>query len=226
MTLGLINGFYILENSSHTIFSNDLIKIEVTEITKDFPPSQILLKYQNCSVKYVINNDNKINYGFFYNDNKYLPEDLKLLRYSSNGIVTMDFIPCRVTLFGNDYFKPYFFSIENKSYFFDRELFDLNLEKFSKVKNSHYSFNFNWECFCTEEFTKVTKIEVENNTITNFNNKDYYTLFNLFSYVDNLIFNNNTANKIDIKYNKNYGFIEEFYIDKDMNIADEEIGFL
>ena len=117
MTLGLINGFYILENSSHTIFSNDLIKIEVTEITKDFPPSQILLKYQNCSVKYVINNDNKINYGFFYNDNKYLPEDLKLLRYSSNGIVTMDFIPCRVTLFGNDYFKPYFFSIENKSYF-------------------------------------------------------------------------------------------------------------
>ena len=59
-----------------------------------------------------------------------------------------------------------------------------------------------------------------------FGNIKYYTLLELFDYVKKTVDGIKNPYKVYIRYNLNLGFIEEFYIDKNQHIADEEIGFI
>jgi hypothetical protein len=156
----------------------------------------------------------------------YIPQDKRLLRYSETGIVTEDYIPCRITLFGKDSPSPYTLSIEKNFYFFDKDKLENNRLKFMKMKLEDYKFDFNWQCYCTREYTKVVTIDVSNNIIqNNFSDIKYYTLYELFDYVKDTISNTENPHIVYINYNPEFGYIEEFYIDKNQHIADEEIGF-
>lgn len=249
--LDLPNNFYIKNESKYIAIQNKNIEINVVSSTKDLPPSYIDLSYLNCVVRYKRNRENNIKYGFIYNKYMYSPiiENNYMLRYSENGIVTEDYISCRITLYGSKYKYPYTFSVENNldPVNFNRdlfyEIFRDNLDKFSKFNFKNYSFYFNWDCYCIPEYTQTVQIIVNNDKITNvikvnnINSKDtniikdpidkdiYYTLYGLFKYVDKTVSDVEFPYKVSVKYNKQYGFIEKFYIDKNKNITDEEIGF-
>ena len=101
------DGFFIRKGDNYNLVKTD-IKFNVVPITKNLPPSIIQLEYNNCKVKYQLTEPTEV--GFRYQGNTYVPQDKYLLRYSSSGIVTQDFRPCRVTIVGED---NYLLSIEN-----------------------------------------------------------------------------------------------------------------
>lgn len=218
-----IDGFFVKENENNKLINTKEI-FRVIPITKDLPPSIIEINYENCHIRFQLNNSTKV--GYIYNENMYIPQDKRLLRYSESGIVTEDYIPCRITLFGKDSPNPYTLSIEKNFYFFDKDKLENNRLKFMEMKLEDYKFDFNWQCYCTKEYTKVVTIDVSNNIIqNNFSDIKYYTLYELFDYVKDTITNTDNPYKVYIKYNPEFGYIEEFYIDKNKHIADEEIGF-
>ena len=189
------------------------------------PPSVIQINYDNCHIRFDISDNSE--FGYIYNQNKYIPQNKKLLRYSENGVVTQDYIPCRITLFGKGSFNPYSLSIEKNFYFFDKDEFENNKIKFNGLELNDYKFDFNWQCYCTKEYTKVVTIVVKNKSIqNNFGTAKYYTLADLFDYVEKTINSTKNPHKVNIRYNPEFGYIEEFYIDKNKHIADEEIGFI
>ena len=104
-----VDGFFIKEDNIDRLFNYDE-EFEIIPITKNLPPSIIQVNCKKCQVKYEINNNSKI--GYIYKENKYVPQEKKLLRYSENGIVTQDYIPCRITLYGKNSPNPYTLIIE------------------------------------------------------------------------------------------------------------------
>ena len=95
------NGFSVLVNNMWKMVPN-LYNVKAIPITKNIPPSKIVVEYQNCKVNYFLTENKNINCCFQYNGHKYIPEDKKLLRYSPDGVVALDYITCRVTLTGTD----------------------------------------------------------------------------------------------------------------------------
>lgn len=90
-------------NSEPKIVSSNY-KFDIIPITKNLPPSIILVKYLNFEIRYQIVNksDIKNNHAYLsYNKNYYLPQNNKLLRYSESGIITMDYIMGRITIIKN-----------------------------------------------------------------------------------------------------------------------------
>lgn len=98
----LRDGFLIKEsNKWYNVNSNE--NFEVIGITKSLPPTKIMIKYNKCEVYYNIVRDLKgITTCYFYNGYYYIPENRRLLRYSPSGIVTLDYIICRVTITGEE----------------------------------------------------------------------------------------------------------------------------
>ena len=98
----LRDGFLIKEsNKWYNVNSNE--NFEVIGITKSLPPTKIMIKYNKCEVYYNIIRDLKgITTCYFYNGYYYIPENRRLLRYSPSGIVTSDYIICRVTITGEE----------------------------------------------------------------------------------------------------------------------------
>jgi hypothetical protein len=96
----LKNGFIIKENNDwHQIETN--YNINPIGITRSLPPTKIMLKYKKCEIIYnIIKDTDNINCCYYYNGYYYLPENKRMLRYSPSGIVTMDYIECRVTITG------------------------------------------------------------------------------------------------------------------------------
>ena len=219
-----INGFFVKENEIIKII-NTKEYFTINPITKNLPPSVIQINYDNCNIRFDISGNSE--FGYIYNQNKYIPQNKKLLRYSENGVVTQDYIPCRITLFGKGSVNPYSLSIEKNFYIFNKDEFENNKIKFNGLELKDYNFDFNWNCYCTKEYTKVVTIVVKNKSIqNNFGTIKYYTLAELFDYVEKTINSTKNPHKVNIRYNPEFGYIEEFYIDKDQYIADEEIGFV
>lgn len=98
----LKDGFLIKEsNKWYNVNSNE--NFEVIGITKSLPPTKIMIKYNKCEVYYNIVRDLKgITTCYFYDGYYYIPENRRLLRYSPSGIVTLDYIICRVTITGEE----------------------------------------------------------------------------------------------------------------------------
>lgn len=98
----LKDGFLIKEsNKWYNVNSNE--NFEVIGITKSLPPTKIMIKYNNCEVYYNIVRELKgITTCYYYNGYYYIPENRRLLRYSPSGIVTLDYIICRVTITGEE----------------------------------------------------------------------------------------------------------------------------
>ena len=96
----LENGFIIKEDNIWYQVKNKF-NIEPIGITRSLPPTKIMLKYNKCEIFYnIIRDTDKISSCYYYNGYYYTPENRRMLRYSPSGIVTMDYIVCRVTITG------------------------------------------------------------------------------------------------------------------------------
>ena len=82
------------ENNYKTFFPK--FEINVTNFSKDLPSSKIILEYNDCKINYKIDNNAKL--GYYYCGNIYVPNEITLLRYSKDGIVTEDYIKCRISI--------------------------------------------------------------------------------------------------------------------------------
>ena len=92
------NGFVVIENNRYQQIENK-IEINTFGITRDFPPSVIQLEYKDCKIRYeIIRNPSENSFGYYYNGNLYRPTNKRMLRYSKSGIVTMDYIYCRISI--------------------------------------------------------------------------------------------------------------------------------
>ena len=99
------DGFVVYKKNR---FNNVITKYKfnVVPITRSYPPTKILLEYDNCEKFYKLTKYYKENTAYFqYKGYNYEPEEPKLLRYSASGIVTMDYIICRITITGENKFK-------------------------------------------------------------------------------------------------------------------------
>lgn len=110
------------------------------------------------------------------------------------------------------------------------EEFNGNKEKWLKSGIINYSFNFNWSCYCPDEYTQNVKIVVRNNLIdevipsiedTDIDEGQYKTFIELFNSIES----KSDAFQISISYDERLGYIKSSYVDESQMIADEEIGF-
>ena len=105
-----LNSFVVINYGKYyPVHTNETI--EAIPITKDLPPSKIMLNYGDCSVPYdrVARDgnidslvDSPVDYGYYYNQHIYKPENERLLRYSESGIVTLDYVFCRITIINDE----------------------------------------------------------------------------------------------------------------------------
>ena len=110
------------------------------------------------------------------------------------------------------------------------EEFNENKEKWLKSGIVNYSFNFNWSCYCPDEYTQNVKIVVRNNLIdevipsiedTEIDEAQYKTFIELFNSIES----KSDAFEISVSYDEMLGYIKSSYVDESQMIADEEIGF-
>ena len=98
-----VNRFEVITGSNSSIPSPVDFDFTVTPLTKDSPPSQLVLFYNKCKVTYsIVKDETNLNSYLMYNRNKYVPSDTSLLRYSKEGIVTQDYVKCRITITGDE----------------------------------------------------------------------------------------------------------------------------
>ena len=92
-------GIFTIRNDVFS-FVDTHIFFEVTASTKDsaknldLEQSIITLSYGKCNVVYEL--DDSATVGYFYNGRKYTSPNM--IRYSEDGIVTEDYVPCRITI--------------------------------------------------------------------------------------------------------------------------------
>ena len=111
-SIKLKNGFIINELGKwYNVESKE--RFEVIGITRSLPPTKIMIKYNKCEIFYNIIRDLKgFTSCYFYNGYYYYPENRRMLRYSPSGIVTLDYIVCRVTIIGEASKKNLLLKIE------------------------------------------------------------------------------------------------------------------
>ena len=98
---------------------------------------------------------------------------------------------------------------------------------------SSYRYTLRVSCFCTPEVTQPVVVEVRNNRVTSITaantgkpvNQEYFRQYNsvpkLFNIVQNAIANK--AASMQITYHRTLGYPTQINIDKDAQMADEEI---
>lgn len=226
----LENGFIFIENNIWYNVKNKY-KIEVLGITRSNPPTRIMLRYGNCEIIYkIIKSIKSLRCCYYYNGYYYLPEDKYLLRYSTTGIITEDYIICRITIINKN--NNVNLTIENKKLFNIRKL-ENNFQLWKKRNIKNYSFDFRWLCYCTPNFTRPVNINVKENKIdsvlyldtreTVIDTSYLKTFDQLFDYLKESF--KNDASDIQVSYDNNFNFITDNYIDYIKQAIDDERGF-
>jgi len=116
-----------------------------------------------------------------------------------------------------------------------------NMDEFHKVSRGwhdknipSYTFDFKWSCFCTEETTKTVIISVENHEIVSIIDENenevspddafgYFTMSGLFEFVQTEL--KKYPHTMTINYDFNTMSIKSWFVDRNLQIADEELGF-
>ncbi|MFM1912671.1 MAG: hypothetical protein RIR51_509, partial [Bacteroidota bacterium] len=107
----------------------------------------------------------------------------------------------------------------------------VNIKKWESLKINNYQFEYTHNCFCSEEYRGPFKIEVKNGEVFSVNgvlgNGNSWvqlpTIDSLFQFVEKSQLGNYET--LTVKYDPNYGFPTDFWIDPNKMIADEEFGF-
>lgn len=116
-----------------------------------------------------------------------------------------------------------------------------NMDEFQKVKKGwfdknipNYTFDFAWSCFCTEETTKTVIISVENHEIVSIIDENenevspddafgYFTMSKLFEFVHDELKKYPHTMVVDFDFDNMS--LKSWYVDRNLQIADEELGF-
>lgn len=131
---------------------------------------------------------------------------------------------------------------------FDEKMHKEMATLWKKQQHTHYKFDFNWSCYCTEETTQIVTLYVkfgkiykivkksDSSEISLAQNegikvsedkppvaKKYFSMTILYEWFYRELKTFPFSVKID--YDKETGFIKSLFIDKVQDIADEEIGF-
>ena len=120
--------------------------------------------------------------------------------------------------------------------------YQLNYKKWQHKKVADYTIVINRQCYCPASYFPA-KVVVRNDTVSQVFDADtnnpvpedslgsvelryadiYPTIDQLFNLVNEAI--NREVNRLHVRYNNEYGYPKDVYIDYDANIADEEIGY-
>lgn len=131
---------------------------------------------------------------------------------------------------------------------FDKTLHENMRMKWKEKQNNHYKFDFNWSCYCTEEMRQVVTLYVRYEKIYKIVKKEseqeislaqnegieessdkkavpmkYLSMTDLFTWVESEL--KKYPFSVSAEYTDETGFMSRIYIDKEKDIADEEIGF-
>ena len=131
---------------------------------------------------------------------------------------------------------------------FDEKMHKEMATLWKKQQHTHYKFDFNWSCYCTEETTQIVTLYVKFGKIYKIVKKSdgseislaqnegikvsedkkpvakkYFSMTILYEWFHRELKTFPFSVKID--YDKETGFIKSLFIDKVQDIADEEIGF-
>ncbi len=100
---------------------------------------------------------------------------------------------------------------------------------------ANYSYRFNWQCFCIQDFTALVTVAVEDGRVTSVIRvedgepvsdqfrDDFVTVDELFDRIQDAI--DRSAASIRAEFDPDTGLPTEVFIDSDVRIADEEIGW-
>lgn len=107
----------------------------------------------------------------------------------------------------------------------------VNIKKWESLKINNYQFEYTHNCFCSEEYRGPFNIEVKNGEVYSVNGVlgngnsmvQLPTIDSLFQFVEKSQLGNYET--LTVKYDPNYGFPTDFWIDPNKMIADEEFGF-
>lgn len=110
-----------------------------------------------------------------------------------------------------------------------------NREIWSSLNSLDYTYRFNWNCFCTPEYTQPVFITVQKNRITQVIDVEsgtplsvgdfdrYHTIDGLFDEIQKAI--DQDAHQINVSYHPNSGYPVSSWIDYNQFQVDEERGF-
>lgn len=123
------------------------------------------------------------------------------------------------------------FSSCKKDEFTPSKDLEVNFKRWESLKIKNYQFEYTHNCFCSEEYRGPFKIEVKNGEVFSVNgvlgNGNSWvqlpTIDSLFQYIEKSQLSDYET--LTVKYDPNYGFPTEFWIDPNKMIADEEFGF-
>lgn len=117
-----------------------------------------------------------------------------------------------------------------------REAYDANRQKWQDSNIRDYSFTLQRSCFCTPDVTRPVNISIENGKLVDASYADtaeplsdtaqqinQLKVNDLFKQIGEALDSN--AERVDVTYDKQYGFPTSVYIDRDSRLADEEVGF-
>lgn len=110
--------------------------------------------------------------------------------------------------------------------------FELNKNKWEALGVDSYSFTLQISCFCTEETTRPKAVKIVNNQITLVNEMPYdpqdhwgvMTIPQLFDEIENA--ERDEVFLLRVEYDKDKGFPNSVYIDREEMMADEEMGYI
>ena len=108
---------------------------------------------------------------------------------------------------------------------------EVNRNKWEALNLDSYSFTLQISCFCTEETTQPKEVKVVNNKInlvneTPYNPEQHWGVLTISQFFDEI--ENAEREKVfmlSVEYDKDKGFPNYIYIDREEMIADEEIGY-
>jgi len=114
----------------------------------------------------------------------------------------------------------------------ERKILDQQYSTWKEKSSTHYSFTWQNSCYCPEEYNSPIRVKVLNGNITHAkyvkNNQEVNmdvkqslkTIEQVFAVIDKYI---DTADKLSINYSEEYSIPLEIFIDRDFQMADEEV---
>ena len=107
--------------------------------------------------------------------------------------------------------------------------------RWERRRVANYVYTGAWNCFCPREYTADAEVTVRGGTVVGVASADpavpnipdparFVSVEALFAVLQSAIDEN--AARIDVTYNDQFGYPEQFFIDYNENMADEERGFV
>lgn len=107
--------------------------------------------------------------------------------------------------------------------------------RWERTRVVNYVYTGAWNCFCERSYTAFAEVTVRNGAVVGVNSADpavpvipepqrFVPITALFEQLQSAI--DEDAHRISVTYNDRFGYPEQFFVDYNENLADEERGFV